>query len=90
MSLEEIERRFGVAAAEAERMSQDAERGILHGRPRGDVIRGQGRPRLSDEDLVPITFKVPLSKRAAVDAMAASRGESRSDLMRDILDAALT
>lgn len=89
MTSEEIEQKYGMSKAELDVLSDDAEKGIFHGEPRGEVIRGQGRPRLSDEDLVTITFKVPRSKRAAADARAAELGETRSDFMREALDAAL-
>lgn len=89
MTSGEIEQTYGMPKSELDRLADDAEKGIFHGECRGEVVRGQGRPRLADEDLVTITFKVPRSKRAAADARAAELGESRSDFMRAALDAAL-
>lgn len=73
-----------------ERMSDQAARGDYPGTPGKWVMRPQGRPRISEEELVTITFKVPRSIRAEVDSMASARGVSRSDFMRAAVDAALT
>ncbi len=72
-----------------ERMSEQAAAGEYPGTPGKWVLRPQGRPRLSDEELVTITFKVPRSMRAEVDVRAGARGESRSEFMRSAVHAAL-
>ena len=48
-----------------------------------------GRSRISEEELVTIAFKVPRSRRGELDRAAAARNESRSEFLRDALDAAL-
>ena len=73
-----------------ERMSEQAARGEYPGTPGEWVVRPQGRPRLSEEDLVTITFKVPRSVRAEIDSLADARGESRSEFMRSAVHSALT
>lgn len=72
-----------------ERMAEEAERGEYPGAPGVWVVRPQGRPHLSDEELVTIAFKVPRSQRDALDRKAASRKETRSQFMREALDRAL-
>ena len=72
-----------------ERMAEEAERGEYPGTPGTWVVRPQGRPPLSDEELVTIAFKVPRSQRDALDRKAASRKETRSQFMRNALDRAL-
>ena len=72
-----------------ERMSDEAARGEYPGTPGTWVVRPQGRPALADEELVTIAFKVPRSQRDALDRKAASRKETRSQFMRDVLTQAL-
>lgn len=48
-----------------------------------------GRPSLADEEVKPVTFRLPISKIAAVDEQAKSKGENRSDYLRGIIDDAL-
>ncbi|MBW3094358.1 CopG family transcriptional regulator [Bifidobacterium sp. 64T4] len=69
-----------------ERMSDQAAKGDYPGAPGEWVVRPQGRPALSDEELVSITFKVPRSQRDALDAKAESCGKTRSQFMREALN----
>ena len=73
---------------EIERLGEAAERGEYPGTP-GEFIVSPGRPRLSDEDLVTIAFKVPRSHRDALDRRAEAQGETRSQFMREALERAL-
>ena len=41
-----------------------------------------GRPKLYDEDLETVSFRLPKSRIAAVEAVAKRRGESKSDFYR--------
>ena len=72
-----------------ERLSDLAAEGHYPGEPGEWVVRPQGRPRLAEEELVTIAFKVPRSQRDALDRAASARGETRSGFMRDLLGAAL-
>ena len=45
-----------------------------------------GRPREFDEELRSVTFRLPASRLAALEAAAARTGRSRSDLLRDAVD----
>lgn len=45
-----------------------------------------GRPKLYDEDLETVSFRLPKSRIAAVEAVAKKRGESKSDFYRRAID----
>lgn len=68
--------------ADFERLSEEAARGVYPGTPGEWVVRPQGRPHMSEEDLVVVTCKVMRSQCDAMDRAAGRRGESRSDWMR--------
>lgn len=70
-------------------LSEGAARGVYPGTPGAWIVRSQGRPRLSDEDLVVVTCKVTRSQRDTMDREAQRRGESRSDWMRRTFTKAL-
>lgn len=75
--------------ADIERLADEAEKGEYPGVPGAWLVRPQGRPPISPEELVTVTFKVPRSQRDAADREAVKRGETRSQFMRDILERAL-
>lgn len=75
--------------ADFERMADEAARGEYPGTPGEWIVRPQGRPRVSDEELVVVTCKVTRSQRDAMDRKAEQRGETRSEWMRDTFAAAL-
>ena len=61
-----------------------------HGNWEGDTERiTPGRPKLYDEDLETISFRLPQSRIDAIDAASKRRGESRSEFIRRALDKAL-
>ena len=72
-----------------EALAEDIEKNGLPGKPGKYLIGPPGRPRLSDEDLVTVAFKVPRSKREEMDEVAARRDQTRSEFLRDALEAAL-
>ena len=75
---------------ELNRLGEACERGDYPGVPGEIIISPVGRPPLSpDEDLVTIAFKVPRSRRDLLDKRAEKENETRSQLMREILDKAL-
>ena len=49
----------------------------------------KGRPRLYDEDMETLSFRLPKSRIAAISAVAKRKGESKSDFIRDAIDQAL-
>ncbi|KFI59886.1 hypothetical protein BIGA_1554 [Bifidobacterium pullorum subsp. gallinarum] len=68
-----------VTDAMLDQWADDAERGRYHG-TRGDIV--VGRPPLSDEELVTLTFKIQPSVLARVDAAARHAGITRSAFLR--------
>ena len=72
-----------------EEWAEQAERGNYPGKPGKFIVSPPGRPRLSDEELVTIAFKVPKSYRDLLDQRAAANNETRSQFMREALEAAL-
>ena len=53
----------------------------------GEVTRG--RPRIYDEDMETVSFRIPKSRIPAIEAVARKRGESKSDFFRNAIDQAL-
>ena len=45
-----------------------------------------GRPRLYDEDMGTVSFRLPCSRIRAVEAAAKRQGESKSDFFRRSID----
>ena len=45
-----------------------------------------GRPRLYDEDMGTVSFRLPCSRIRAVEAAAKRQGESKSDFVRRAID----
>jgi hypothetical protein len=45
-----------------------------------------GRPKLYDEDLGTVSFKLPKSRIAAMEQSAKQRGISKSEFLRDAVD----
>lgn len=72
-----------------EELASQAERGEYPGKPGRIVVAPPGRPKLCDEELVTVAFKVPRSYRDRMDERAAMRHETRSQFLRHALEAAL-
>ena len=72
-----------------EHLAEAAERGDYPGVPGAFVVAPPGRPRISEEELVTIAFKVPRSRREALDREAKACGRTRSQLIREVLERAL-
>ena len=45
-----------------------------------------GRPKLYDEDMETVSFRLPRSRIAAIEAVTARRGESKSEFYRKAVD----
>jgi len=69
-----------------DKMAEEYESGTWEGRL-GKV--SVGRPPLSNEEMVSITFKVPKSRAVSIESKAKERGETRSQYLRDVVDRAL-
>ncbi|MCI8425001.1 MAG: ribbon-helix-helix protein, CopG family [Adlercreutzia sp.] len=72
-----------------EELASQAEQGEYPGSPGAIVVAPKGRPPLCEEELVTVAFKIPRSYRDRLDERAASLHESRSQFMRNALEAAL-
>ena len=67
-------------------MAKEYEDGTWGGKTGKLVV---GRPSLADEDVKSVSFRIPVSKIAVMDARAAARGETRSSFLRDVIEAEL-
>ena len=73
-----------------EKLSDEAAKGNYPGTPGEWVIRPQGRPKLTDEELVTIAFKVPASQRERIDVLAKNENKTRSQFIRSIVSSAIS
>ena len=64
-------------------LAKEYEAGTWEG-PLGEVV--MGRPRLFDEELETVSFRLPKSRVDALEAAAKHRGETKSDLFREAVD----
>lgn len=71
--------------ADFDRMAAEYESGTWSG---GGTVE-PGRPKLYDEDMETVSFRLPRSRIAAVEAVARARGESKSELFRKAVDKAI-
>ena len=72
-----------------EELASQAERGEYPGKPGKMLVSPQGRPSLCEEELVTVAFKIPRSFKERLDKAASDRSESRSQFLREALEAAL-
>ena len=68
-----------------EEMAKEYEEGTWSGH--GKISKG--RPRIYDEDMETVSFRIPKSRVAAIAKIAKRKGESKSDFIRDAIDKAL-
>ncbi|ROT86225.1 ribbon-helix-helix protein, CopG family [Bifidobacterium mongoliense] len=86
MRREEVNSLFGVTDRQLDSMAEEYEQGTWKGRV--GAIR-PGRPRVFDEELETISFRIPKSRVKEIDRNARERGESRSQFLRRTIDQAL-
>lgn len=72
-----------------EELAAQAECGDYPGKAGKMLVAPQGRPPLCDEELVTVAFKIPRSFRDKLDKAAHGKNESRSQFLREALEAAL-
>ena len=48
-----------------------------------------GRPSLAEEEVKSVSFRLPISKIAMIDARAKAKGETRSEFLRDLIEGEL-
>jgi len=88
----EIKTKSGRVLTDAmiDELGEACERGEYPGTPGEFLVAPVGRPPLcAGEELVTIAFKVPRSRRDQLDERAQREHESRSGIMRKILEDAL-
>ena len=66
-------------------MAREYEEGTWSGH--GEI--SPGRPRLYDEDMETVSFRLPRSRIEAIEALAKRTGESKSAFFREAIDQAL-
>jgi hypothetical protein len=84
VDIKELEKRFKVTSEQLGQWADACERGEYPGTPSGNILIG--RPLMFGEQLKPVTFKETPKTIAAIDKKAASRGQSRSDYLRYLVD----
>jgi len=48
-----------------------------------------GRPSLADEEVKSVSFRLPVSKIAVIDARAEAKGKTRSEFIRETIESEL-
>ena len=86
MNRDQIDAAFEVTDEQLDSLAADYESGTWKGRL-GPVV--QGRPRLYEEEMRTISFRIPASRLRAIDAYAERSGKSRSEFLRQAIDDAL-
>lgn len=79
MNKEELEKKFGVTEQQLDALAAPFEEGRW---PEGRTVL-IGRPRLAEEEVRPVTFKLPVSQIAALDRLAEKAGCTRSEALRE-------
>lgn len=74
-----------IADADLDAMAEEYEQGTWAGV--GKI--SPGRPRIYEEDMETVSFRLPKSRIAAVDAYTKRAGISKSQFFRDAIDKAL-
>lgn len=87
MDREELNKTFGVTEEQLDDWAEEYENGTWDASTLGEVRRG--RPSIADEDVKPVTFRLPSSQILAVDRRAEEKGITRSEFLRDAVQSAL-
>lgn len=87
MDREELNKRFGVTEEQLDAWAEEYESGTWDASALGEVRRG--RPSLADEEVKPVTFRIPESWIVAMDKRAEEKGITRSEFLRDAVEFAL-
>ena len=84
MNNDELNKKFEVSEEQLNEWAAEYESESWDKMSFGKII--QGRPRVSDEELKPITVKVPASRLAAMQYITSKNGISRSEFLRQAID----
>jgi len=69
-----------------DRLAEEFENGTWSGHS-GKVVLG--RPKIMNEELVNVTFRIPQSRLIALERAVKNKGKTRSEYLREALDKAL-
>ncbi len=84
-SKKELEKLFEVSGEALEAMEAKAGEGLLPGEPVGEVLRGPGRPKLSNENTEVLSVKLPAGLKAQLAQRAAENDVPVSVYVRKVL-----
>jgi len=84
MSNDDLHKKFDVTGSRLDEWAAEYENASWDKMSFGQIV--QGRPRLSNEDLKPITVKIPVSRVAAIQHIISKNGVSRSEFLRQAID----
>jgi predicted DNA binding CopG/RHH family protein len=84
MKREEINKKLGLTEEQLDARAEEYETDKWDSSALGKVI--MGRPSIADEEVRPITFRLPISKIDALDRKASEHGSTRSKVLREALD----
>ena len=87
MDREKLNKMFGVTEEQLDAWAEEYESGTWDAASLGEVKRG--RPSLADEDVKPVTFRLPESWIVAMDRRAEEEGITRSEFLRSAVETAL-
>ena len=87
MNRERINNKFGVTKEQLDYEAKEYEDGTWDA-PLGKLM--VGRPSIANEEVKPITIRLPVSKIAAIDKTASKCGSTRSAVIRKAVDSYLT
>ncbi|MCL2807510.1 MAG: toxin-antitoxin system antitoxin subunit [Coriobacteriia bacterium] len=84
MSTEKLHKKFGVDREQLEEWASEYESESWSDMSFGQIT--QGRPRISREELKPITVKVPASRLLAIQQVISNKGMTQSEFLRQAID----
>ena len=84
MTREELNAKFGVTEEQLDAWAAEYENDTWDSSHLGSLIIG--RPSIADEDVSPVTFRLPVSKIAELDRRATESGRTRSEELRAMVD----
>jgi len=87
MERDELNMMFGVTEDQLTAEAAEYEDGLWDESSFGQPT--PGRPRLYDEDMQTVTLRLPRSRIVAVEEAASRLGQTRSQFMREAIDARL-
>jgi len=84
MNNDELHKKFGVTGEQLDEWAAEYEGEAWDNMRFGPITKG--RPRISNEELKPITVKVPASRIAAIQSISHKNGLTQSEFLRQAID----